>query len=83
MQLFRNPYCGVVMDLAAIEDSPTGGKFCPVTKKPLDRAAIDSFDYVGPPQDRARWAADALETVKEIERDVKRSNAETLGLGKK
>ncbi len=83
MQLFRNPHCGVVMDLEAIEASPVGGKFCPITKKPLDRAAIDAFDYVGPPQDRVKWAADMLETVKEIERDQKRPNSETLGIGKK
>lgn len=88
MRIFSNPYTGQLFDFDAIEGVQVGmdgkepivAKFCPVTGKPLNHAAVDAYSYAGPESDRETWAKDAHELVDRVLAQVNESNAATLGV---
>lgn len=80
MRLCVNPYTGQLIDLDMIPEHPGGGRFCPLTGKPLDRAAVDRYSYPGPETDREKWAVDAYATVDALEAQANEPNHATLGV---
>lgn len=94
MRLFSNPYTGALTDLDACPTREVGrlavgdgtfvpkiARFCAVTGKPLNRAAVDVTPYPGPESDRAAWQRDQYALVDAIEEQANEPNGSTLAKG--